>query len=272
MAEGPADIHLATASGGEGPPDLFFVHATGFCKEVWGPVIDAIDAYPFAWRAMDLRGHGASDIGPFPHEWSQLGGDVLEAVESNHTAIGIGHSIGGTAIVRAEAQRPGTFERLVLIEPIIPPTRTGRFDGPMTLNARRRRAVFSSRNAARERYRSGPFSSWTDAALNAYLDGGFAESDEGVVLRCTPEVEADFFSEGWNHDTWELLPAIEAPVTLVATEYTDTHREPYLSALADRFRDVDLVVFEGASHLVPMEEPHRVASVIDGALALPSPP
>jgi pimeloyl-ACP methyl ester carboxylesterase len=257
---------IATASGGSGGQETLFVHATGFCKEVWSPVIDSMATDPLSWISMDLRGHGDSGQGEFPYHWDLLGGDVLAAINGRTELVGVGHSCGGAALVRAEAARPGTFSRLVLIEPIIFPTPARRLDGPMSAVARKRRSVFESRQAARERFRSGPFSAWTERSLDAYLDGGFKESAHGFVLKCTPAVEADYYAEGSNHDTWDLVGSLDIPVTLVAGEFSNSHQEPFLGSLVSRFRHGELVVVEGVGHLVPMEDPQGLARIIDRAI------
>lgn len=263
MADGTDRIRIATASGGYGEPDALFVHATGFCKEVWNPVIDAIATEPFSWLSMDLRGHGDSGAGEFPYHWDLLGDDVLGTLDGRTSMVGVGHSCGGTALVRVEATKPGSFRHLVLIEPIIFPTPPRRLAGPMSAVALKRRSVFDSKEAARERFREGPFSSWTDQSLDAYLDGGFIDSADGFKLKCLPSVEADYYAEGSNHDTWDLLDSVEVPVTVIAGEHSDTHRDPYLSALVSRFPHVELVIAEGVGHLVPMEDPRGLAGMIE---------
>lgn len=266
-AERTEGIRIATVGGGTGEPDALFVHATGFCKEMWSPVIDRVSTEPFSWLSMDQRGHGDSDSGTFPNDWDFLARDVLETLVDRFGVIGVGHSSGGGVIARAEAFRPGTFRHLVLVEPIIFPPPFRRMDGPMSEGTRRRRNTFPSRDSAFERFASGPFGSWSPDALAAYIDHGFRATESGWELKCSPEVEADFYAEGLNHDTWDRIETIEVPVTLVAGEGSNTHPKPYLDALALRFRDVEVVVVPGAGHLVPMEDPVSIARIVDDVMA-----
>ncbi|MEN8041193.1 MAG: alpha/beta hydrolase [Actinomycetota bacterium] len=270
VGEGAEGIRIATAVGGVGELDAVFVHATGFCKEMWNPVIDRMATDPLSWIAMDVRGHGDSDIGEFPHHWGILGEDVLGVLAGATGAVGIGHSMGGAAVTRAAVANPGTFRHLILIEPIIFPL-SGRFDhSPMSAVARKRRGTFDSRATAKERFRRGPFSEWTEEAIDAYLDGGFRTTERGFELKCTPETEADFFAEGMNHDTWDLLGSLDIPVTLISTDGSTTHQKPVLDALASQFPEVDVVVLENATHFVPMEDPGTIGQLIDEVMALPS--
>lgn len=267
MSEGRGGVHIATASGGIGEPDTLFVHATGFSKESWRPVIDAMATTPFPWLSMDLRGHGDSGKGEFPYEWSLVGGDVLGVVNGRTGMVGVGHSCGGTGLVRAQVARPDTFRHLLLIEPIIFPTPARRLDGPMSAVAGKRKSVFDSRESARERFSSGPFADWTPAALDAYLDGGFVETGRGFELKCSPDVEADYYREGSNHDTWDLVGSLDIPVTIVAGERSNTHQDPYLSALVSRFVESELIVVDDVGHLIPMEDPEGLGGIIDAVVS-----
>ena len=267
MAEGTGGIQIATASGGSGPPAALFVHATGFSKESWRPVVAAMATAPFSWLSLDLRGHGDSDLGDSPYEWNLLAGDVLGVLDGLTGTVGVGHSCGGAALVLAEAACPGTFRHLVLIEPIIFPTPARRLYGPMSQIALKRRAVFESRDTARERFATGPFADWTEEALDAYLDGAFAETVDGFELKCSPAVEADYYAEGSNHDTWDLAGSVDIPVTIVAGERSDTHRDPYLLRLVSRFALPELIVMDDVGHLIPMEDPQGLASIVDAVVA-----
>jgi len=198
VVEGADGIRLATARGGGGESGLLFVHANGFCKEVWNPVIAAIRTEPLSWLSMDLRGHGDSGIGDFPMQWELLGHDVVAVLEGCRGVVGVGHSAGGAAVARAAVASPDTFKHLV------------------------------------------------------------------------PEVEAEYFVSGFNHDTWDIVSSIDMPVIIVAGGRSTTHVEPYLGALVDRFANVDVVVLDDATHLMPMEDPQRVAEVIDAVMSLPS--
>lgn len=266
VAEGSNEIRIATDRGGDGTVDVLFVHATGFCKEVWQPVIDRVSTQPWSWLSMDLRGHGGSDPGSSPNDWDLLIHDVFGVIDDEPAVVGVGHSAGGGLIARAEAVRPGTFRHLVLIEPIIFPPPFQRIDGPLSEGTRKRRTVFPSRDAAFERFASGPFGSWTSESLTAYIDHGFRATGAGWELKCSPEVEADFYVEGLNHDTWDRVEDIDVPVTLIAGERSSTYPETHLNALASRFRRVDVIVVPDAGHLLPMEDPGLIARIVDDVI------
>lgn len=260
QSAGLAGVSLAEA-------DMMFVHATGFCKEIWLPVVSAIEEIrgPSNAVLVDQRGHGQNAPHPGPYDWHSVAMDIVELLEQTaEPIVGIGHSSGGAALARAEILRPGSFLGLVLIEPIIFPGPYEPRDIPLALGAERRRPSFDSREAARSRFASGPFSSWDPLVLDLYLDYGFQQTSDGWTLRCLPEVEAEVFRQGSNVDTWNHLGDIRCPVTVVTGQNSDSHQQPYVNMLLERFADSRLVVLDGLSHLAPMEDPQRIARVIVG--------
>jgi pimeloyl-ACP methyl ester carboxylesterase len=244
--------------------DVLFVHAAGFCKEVWRPVVEALlDIRPTTKAlALDLRGHGDSPQGDGPYRWDLVTDDVVFTMGERSGLVGVGHSIGGAVIARAAALVPDLFSSIVLIEPIILPPPFRRAEIPLARAAQRRRNRFESRDAAYERFRSGPMATWQPEALAAYVDFGFVDDGDGIAIKCEPSVEADVFTEGSNHDTWDLVPEISMPVTILAGERSDTHTKPFLDALEGQFDQATMVVIPETGHFLPMERPDIVASLV----------
>jgi pimeloyl-ACP methyl ester carboxylesterase len=205
-------------AGGDGRP-MVFVHGTGLCSRMWEPVARRLP--PGVVRAVfvDLRGHGATRT---PEDVTFTEPDMvgdLDAVAEHlglRDAWAVAHSMGGATSLLTEAQRPGTFERLWVFEPIIFPR--GPFDsteGPDALAAatRRRRAVYPSRAAAAARYGSRPpLDELHPEVLTAYVEHGFVDEPDGSArLACAPEHEArayeQFLRDGWSH-LGEVAPPV----------------------------------------------------------------
>ncbi|HSJ70803.1 MAG TPA: alpha/beta hydrolase [Acidimicrobiia bacterium] len=247
--------------------EVCFAHANGFTKALWRPIARRVVEHhrDVRWVSFDLRGHGDSGAGSPPIRWDVHGLDALGLLGDASGLLGVGHSMGGTALVRAELHRRGTFDRLVLIEPIVFPPPFERADIPLSRIAEKRRRTFRDRSHARERFAEGAFSDWDPEVLDLYVDHGFAPGPDGWTIKCEPATEADNYREGGNHDTWNRLDELDLPVVLVTGERSDTHQGAYLDALVGRFPEVELVVIEGAGHLVPMERPATIADLVAGA-------
>ena len=267
MSSVDTPIHLAGA-GSPGELDVLMVHATGFCKEVWRPVVSSLLEQRPATRtlALDLRGHGDSlQMGP-PYGWDLLTDDVIFTMGERTGLVGVGHSCGAAVVARAAALAPDLFSSIILVEPIIFPPPYARADIPLAVVAQRRRSRFDSRDAAYTRFASGPMATWKPDALAAYVDFGFIDDGDGVAIKCKPSVEADVFREGGNHDTWDLVPDISIPVTIVSGERSDTHTQPFLDALHQQFDNPTMVSVPETGHFLPMERPDVIAGLIARAL------
>lgn len=271
MSRGGDGLLVATHRwDGAGAPVLA-VHATGFCKETWGPVVADLRqiGHDCPVVAIDQRGHGDSAAPEPPFDWWDLGADSLAVARTlGAGVIGVGHSSGAAALAMAELLGPGTFRSLLLVEPIIFPGPFGRMeDNPMATAALRRRRSFPSPGAAADNFRDKPpFAAWDERALQAYVTGGLVARDEGWELKCSPEVEAEYYRSAGDHGAWDRLGEIGVPVVLVAGASSDTHPGPFLEATRQRFARATAVVVDDASHFVPMEKPAVVAELLGDML------
>jgi len=264
-------IEIAYTSSGVAPPTVVFVHATGFCKELCYPVISDTRQLVGDFRALalDQRAHGDSAAPDPPFDWWDIGRDLVELAGDAGPLIGVGHSAGGAALVLAELVQPGMFASLILVEPIIFPPPYGRFDAnPMSAGALRRKRGFSSREEALANFMAKEaFAHWDRRAMRAYIDGGFRSEAAGVVLKCTPENEAEFFMAATEHRAWDRLGEVAAPCLVIAGEHSTTHGEPFLSALTGRLGKARSEVVAESSHFVWMERPAAVARRVADAIA-----
>ena len=169
-------VHHLTSGRG---PTVLAAHATGFCGPVWGPFADHLaDAIDATVVAPDLRGHGATALPDGVRlDWDGFADDVLAVVDALglQGAVGVGHSKGGAALLRAEARRPGTFAALWCFEPVVfpPEIATGRNDdNPLAAGALRRRDTFTSaREAVANFSAKPPMATFDPRVVEAYLGG-----------------------------------------------------------------------------------------------------
>jgi len=269
---GHGGISIAVRSWpGEGDPAFSFVHATGFCKEVWIPVIEELHGrgVELPMLAWDQRGHGDSEVSSPPFDWWDLARDAL-AVIGPRPVMGVGHSSGAAALVMAAVLDPSRFQALVLVEPIIfPPPFVRPVDHPLAEAARRRRAIFSNLAEVRDHFSSRPlFAGWDPRALEGFLRGGLRSADQGWELKCRPEVEAEFYLGAAVHGAWDRLPELDLPVLVVAGSDSTSHPPEVVAELIGRIPGARAVVVEGAGHMVPMQRPSELAAIVAGLLGI----
>ena len=204
-----------------------------------------------------------------PIDWWDLAEDALAVID--HTGgpiVGIGHSAGAAALLMAEILRPGALELMVAIEPILlpPPYRSGD-DHPLTVSARRRRPRFDDREEARVKFgKKGVFAGWDERAMDGYLAGGLRPVNGEWELACLPEHEASFYAGAGTNTAWDRLGELEVPIALVVGADSDSHTPAYVGLLAGQLRDVETTVLAEAGHYLPMEDPARIAAIIDQAI------
>lgn len=263
--------YLGGPSGTTNTPVLLFSHATGFHGRVWEPMAYCLSD-EFHCVSLDLRGHGTSEVPPgVGVAWSGMADDIVAALRSDHfppgPVHGIGHSMGGAALVMAAAQRSDAFRSLWLYEPVIFPTGAGPpsdGDNAMSEVAARRRAKFDSLEQAYENYRSKPpLNQLHPDALRAYVEGGFdAEPDGSVTLRCRPSTEADVFRQAAPSGAWSTIPSIEVPVAVVSGRPDHDGPEAFAPIVAEAFPDGILFVRSDLGHFGPLEDPEAMAAAV----------
>ena len=148
--------------------------------------------------------------------------DALLA-ETGHARIayGIGSSFGGIVTAMAEARRHGLFERIAMLDPPIHPDDALRAQldpsggivdprPPIAAQARKRNAVWPSRDSARAAWQDKPmFKAWQPRAFDLYLAEGFRDRPDGQVeLKCRPDVEATIFATSGDLDIFAAAPRI----------------------------------------------------------------
>lgn len=264
---------------------VLVAHATGFCALAYGPLSAALDEMDNldVW-GLDVRGHGRSSRSE-RMDWASVASDVLAALTrlewTDEPVHGIGHSMGGAAMLLAEQARPGTFASLTVVEPIVFPSVDGLAEGdnPLAAAALRRREHFESLDAARANFSAKrPMATFVPEALDGYLRGGFTTGDSptadgrpsdgssstregGIRLCCAPATEAECYRMGTRHGAFERLSEVGCPVAVVCG--TDGGFPAQVApAIAAALPFGELHVLDGAGHFAPFERPDAVAEVV----------
>ena len=197
--------------------------------------------------------------------------DVLAVVDAlavePGTLLGVGHSLGGAALLMAEVARPGTFAGMWLFEPIAPPphmaARMTGSNNPLADGAERRRPTFPSPPAALENYASKPPLNVARAdALHAYVRHGFVPGEDGAIhLACRPADEARIFRGAGAAAVFERLAEVQCPVRIVCG-VTDQGPVAFAPDVAAALPQGDLERHDHLGHFGPLEAPAELAASI----------
>jgi pimeloyl-ACP methyl ester carboxylesterase len=138
----------------------------------------------------------------------------------------------------------------------------------MAAAARKRRAVWESRDELVETYRRRPtFERWRSDILRLYADHGTRRRVDGrFELKCSPEVEAQVYENSASLGLWDVLPEIRCPTLVLRGELTDEYLAMIAVGTAQRIPGARSSVVERAGHLAPMEQPERTAQETLGFL------
>jgi pimeloyl-ACP methyl ester carboxylesterase len=264
-------------------PTLVFAHATGFHARVWDPVVERLGARHVI--AIDQRGHGRSEKREITH-WKVFGEDLAELVRTLdlRDVVGVGHSMGGHAMVDAAASLQDRFRRIVIIDPVIPaPDQYG--GGGWTIQkvggephpTVKRKRHFDSPEAMIARFEDRePYSVFHQDALRAYCTYGLlpSASGDGYDLACPPEVEASVYMTSRTHPAvYDSVRSLDRPVLILRAKLPPAERSmmdfsssPTWPGLVKEFAQGREVFFPDHTHFLPMEIPDEVARLIRAEL------
>jgi pimeloyl-ACP methyl ester carboxylesterase len=252
---------------GAGRPVLL-VHGNSFLGRLWD--VTARDLLPdYRPIAMDLRGHGDSDVPAQGYTRQDHAADITGVVEALglETPLVLAHSVGAVSSLVAAGNRPDLFSAMMLVEPVIRPKVTDPNWLPSpTVNgiadaARKRRHTWPSADAAYDNYRTKPaFADWSPDVLRLYVEEGFRPQPDGTIeLKCPGWVEAQGYEVTPSTNPWPLVPAISIPVLVVRGGSSRVFSAPIAESLVAELPNGRLLTYEARSHALPMEEPLAIA-------------
>lgn len=256
---------------------VILVHGYAHSHRVWDQARVVIHEAGYRMVLPDLRGHGKSEEGDdSSYTIEQLGRDlatVLEQTTPEGPVVLIGHSMGGMAIMALAEQRPDLLRDRVVGVGFVSTSAGGLSEvnyglgkqlgsvvhrlgpGAVTRAASRQDLFDTARFLGRN---------VESALVHRYSFGGpvpkavIREVAE-MIFATRLHVIGAFLPTLMEHDRRAILPAFEGIETLILHGTRDRitpidHGEELAHALPG----AELVVVDGAGHLLPMEDPELV--------------
>ncbi|CAF2624175.1 unnamed protein product [Rotaria sp. Silwood2] len=258
-------------------PSILFCHAASFHGRCYDRIINEA-LHGFHVIALDFRGHGRSQTHPPPYHFRWHGEDVLQFIETLHlnkdNLIGIGHSLGGYALICAAAIAPRRlFQSLLLLDPVILPSSMyedyDRYSSSVDFIRRRKNQWSSIEDMILNLEKREPFSQWPQDTLRNYCTYAL---DENNKLVCSPDGEISIYKTSALPES-NLYPSIEKskfikhiPIHVVRSslpcgkgQFETSPTEPDLVKWFQKGRDTQL---ENSKHFFPMEQPQIVIDLV----------
>ena len=239
---------------------VLLIHGHTLDRRVWDPVVPRLLDAGLRVIRPDLRGHGKSTRPDFGYHFTHHAADMEAALDAAglEQAVVVGYSVGGGVALEMAVTMRERLAALVLVSPVMPDRP---FDPEFMDNLKAvARAIRADGVEAAMR---GP---WATSPLFE-----FSFTKPGVRERVA-EITRDFpgaeYLATQRDDvkrSWKLpdrLSGIELPTRVVA----GANEMPGFIAFAEEaavgIPGATLELFENCGHLVPLEEPQRLAEII----------
>jgi pimeloyl-ACP methyl ester carboxylesterase len=178
-------------------------------------------------------------------------------------ARAFGHSAGATAIGAVASQHPELISRAVLIEPVLfetPQSPEFGWRNPLLQRTLKRKRSFDSVEAMFANFeRKPPYDTWRKDILRDYCEYGTRDANGKRELKCTPEIEAEFYATAHSFDGFGLLLRCEIPLLIMFGQRPgESPGEPLAGRLAAELKHAQLINSPEAGHFLPMEQAEEV--------------
>jgi pimeloyl-ACP methyl ester carboxylesterase len=264
---------------GNSSKTIVFSHANGYPPGTYRQLLDSI-SQGYHLYAMEMRPLWQKYSRNVIKNWQPLSTDLIRFIEQikTNSVIGIGHSMGGTATLLAALQFPSYFRSIILIDPvfflpafnslwnIISLLKLDYQLHPLIKGTLRRKTIFKSKQEMFDNYRTKKvFEKISDTVLWDYVNSLAKMNEDGSYhLIYPPEWEAWIYATGSKSDRliWSNIASLKIRSLIIRGEKSNT----FLNSTADRVYKknpkVKIITIPDAGHLVPLEYPDKVSTLI----------
>jgi pimeloyl-ACP methyl ester carboxylesterase len=246
-----------------------FAHSNGFGFSTYRHLFSFLGDFDI--KGVELMGHGAYEIEP---NWLPLGQELIEYIEKNQTSpvIGIGHSLGGAALLYAAEARPDLFKQLIFLDPpLFNPFKRGVIQFIKAIGfydkiapsgmAKIRREYFSSKEEAYQYFKKKRlFKPLDDQFTRDYANYGLKENlEHGFELAFSREIESRVFE---NFPKLKKKILFEIPSSFIYSNQYNVLWKSDIRWLKRTLPNTNFIPIEGV-HLFPQQYPAATAELIE---------
>ncbi|KAG7377600.1 hypothetical protein PHYPSEUDO_011395 [Phytophthora pseudosyringae] len=283
---------------------VLFAHGAGFCQEIWEPITRRLresallqnSAVQTEFVSFDFTYHGSNrdesetprvDLtDPTSPRVYHSSGDLtawttaemlqrVRALKSQHPdrpLIGVGHSMGACALWNTEVQQPGTFDGLILFEPVFGDVNVDPITDFLVSITLQRQSSWPTRDAAEHHLRNVKnFSAWDRESLEAYMKGGLVEdtSTGWTKLACSSAMESSLYCHKLMFCSDEQLARVQCNVFFHSGGRSKMFLPSIFEEMNDKWPHIYSVgkPIPRSSHVMVMEKPAAVTHKILESLA-----
>jgi len=236
-------------------PTVLLIHGVGGDSSNWDSVAERLGAR-FDVIAMDLRGHGKSDLITGPLRAQDLARDAVQVLDEAGVAkcSVVGLSLGGAVALALTLDYPGRVDKLAVIGTVCGRTQEEKARALDRVEFLKRNGTAALADANRGRW-------FTDAFRKAYPD--IVERRVAQVKSCDPASYLHAFTVFCTADFVDRLHQIQVP-TLVVTGEQDVAATPRMARLmAERIKQSEVHVLAGLRHSVVIEAGEQVTGLLE---------
>jgi pimeloyl-ACP methyl ester carboxylesterase len=250
---------------------IILLHATGFLPWLWHPISrelskshSVIAPYFCDHRETDPEKGGLS--------WMTIAHDLAVFCKKLNIKkpLLVGHSMGATVLIMANAAFGLEASGLILIEPIFLPENLYNIkirveDHPLASKSIKRKNHWKDEEDAMSYLNSRSlFKNWDTEMLELYIRFGMKQGDSGgLQLTCSPKREASMFMGAMHYDPWPLLPKISCPTLVLEGEKSENRHYIDLKKISSLIPNSSYKPIAHAGHLIPMEKPKEIIAIIN---------
>lgn len=245
-------------------PTLLFVHGFRGHAHWWG-FIAPFFANSHRIIALDLSGMGDSGHRP-AYSSETLAHDIIATIEAtcSQPAIAIGHSYGGSQVLRACAERPELFQRLIIIDSYVLFEGEAAFEEPVRIRGDREYPDMAS---AMARFKLMPWQPEAEPCLVEYVAyHSLRPQGTGFRWKFDPKLPAGGAPE---NDGGVMLARVTRPVDYVCGEHSEVIPPDRAERMVTALPNVTgpIVIPAGYHHLM-FDQPIALISTLRALLAL----